>query len=107
MRLKHYFVLSFENKHIIDQLDTNIHNTDLNHNYETLERSLIETQSDCFPDRVVRFNNKKHKTTPRATQGILNFINQRNRLYKRLKPTKTDAPSYEANELVSTNIETC
>ena len=26
----------------------------------------------------------------------MNSINQRNRLYKRLKQTKTDAPSYEA-----------
>ena len=93
---KALFCTSFENKHIIDQLDTNIHNTDPNHNYEILERSLIETQSECFPDRVVRFNNKKHKKTPWATQGILNSINQRNRLYKRLKQTKTDAPSYEA-----------
>ena len=74
---KALFCTSFENKHIIDQLDTNIHNTDPNHNYEILERSLIKTQSECFPDRVVRFNNKKHKKTPWATQGILNSINQR------------------------------
>ena len=58
---KALFCTSFENKHIIDQLDTNIHNTDPNHNYEILEHSLTETQSECFPDRVVRFINKKHK----------------------------------------------
>ena len=44
----------------------------------------------------MKFNNRKHKKSPWATQGILNSINQRNRLYGRLKQTKTDAPSYEA-----------
>ena len=58
---KALFCTSFKNKYIRDQLDTNIHNTDPNHNYEILERSLIETQSECFSDRVVRFNNKNIK----------------------------------------------
>ena len=40
---KALFCNSFENKHIIDKLNTNIHNTDPNHNYEILERSLIKT----------------------------------------------------------------
>ena len=57
--IKALFCTSFKNKHIIDQLDTNIHNTDPNHNYEILKCSLIETQSECCPDRVVRFNNNK------------------------------------------------
>ena len=95
--MSHYILYYvFENKLIIDQLDTNIHNTDPNLNFEILKRSLIETQPECFPDRVVRFNNKnKKKTTPWSTQGILNSINKKNGLYKRLKQTKTDAPSYE------------
>ena len=58
---KALFCTSFENKYIIYQCDTNIHNTDPNHNYEILERSLTETQSECFLDRVVMFNYKKHK----------------------------------------------
>ena len=56
---KTLFCTSFENKHIMDQLGTNIHNTDPNQKYKILERSLIDTQFECFPDRFVRINIKK------------------------------------------------
>ena len=47
-----------DNKHIFDQLDTNIHANDPNHNYKILERALKETHSECFPELRVKFNDK-------------------------------------------------
>ena len=46
---KDHFKQCFYNKHIFNQLDTNIHVNDPNHNYEILEHALKETHSECFP----------------------------------------------------------
>ena len=78
----------------MDLLDRNIYATDPNENYEVLERTLKEVHMECFPEQIVRFNGKKHKKTPWMTTGIINLINRRNKLYRVLKHTKTDAISY-------------
>ena len=95
---KDHFKQCFHNKHVFDQLDTNIHIPDPNYNYEILEHALKETHSECFPERRVRFNDKKHKKTPWITNGILRSINTRNKLYKKLKNTKIDSPNYITNK---------
>ena len=74
----------FHNKHVFDQLDTNIHIPDPNHHYEILEHTLKETNSECFPERRVKFNDKKHKKTHWVTNVIIRSINTRNKLYKKL-----------------------
>ena len=84
---KKNFCSSFKSKNIIDLLDRNIHATDPNENYEVLEQTLKEVHTECFPERIVRFNGRKHKKTPWITTGILNSINRRNKLYKVLKRT--------------------
>ena len=56
---KDHFKQRFYNKHIFDHLDTNIYVNDPNHNYEILEHALKETHSECFPERRVKFNDKK------------------------------------------------
>ena len=48
---KDHFKQCFHIKHVFHQLDTNIYIPDLNHNYEILEHSLKETDSECFPER--------------------------------------------------------
>ena len=53
------FILSFENKHVLEQLVET--NEDPNYNYEILERALTDSYTECFPKRVVKFNKKKHK----------------------------------------------
>ena len=78
----------------MDLLNRNIHATDPNKNYEVLEQTLKEVHNENFPERIVRFNVKKHKKAPWISTGILNSINRRNKLYKVLKQTKTDAISY-------------
>ena len=88
----------------MDLLDRNIYDTDPNENYEVLERTLKEVHNDCFPERIVWFNDKKHKKTPWITTGILNSINCRNKLYRVLKQTKTDAIIYATKKNL-TDIE--
>ena len=63
-----------------------------------MENALTESYSACFPERVVRFNKKKHKKTPWITAGILKSINHRNKLYKNLKQTQIDAINYLAKK---------
>ena len=46
-------------KQVFHQLDSNTHVADPNQNYEILEKALKETHLVCFPERVVRINNKK------------------------------------------------
>ena len=54
----HYEFLS---KLVFHQLDSKIHVADPNQNYEILEMALKEANLVCFPERVVKFNMKKHK----------------------------------------------
>ena len=92
------FKETFINKRVFEHLDTDIHIADPNQNYNVLENALTESYSACFPERVVRFNKKKHKKTPWITAGILKSINHRNKLYKNLKQTQIDAINYVAKK---------
>ena len=83
----------FLSKQVFHQLDSNIHVADPNQNYGILEKALKETHLVCFPERVVKFNKKKHKKTPWITVGILKSINRRNKLYKSLKKTQLNSIS--------------
>ena len=91
---KDHFRQCFHNKHIFDQLDKDIHNTDPNHNYDILEHAIKETHSECFPERRVKFNTKKHKKSPWITNGTLKSINNRNKLYKKLKQSRIESVDY-------------
>ena len=91
---KDHFRRCFHNKHIFGQLDKDIHNTDPNHNYDILEHAIKETHSECFLERRVKINVKKHKKTPWITNGILKSINNRNKLYKKLKQSRIDSVDY-------------
>ena len=46
--------LTFQNKQVLEKLDD-----DPNHDYQILEKSLIDSHNECFPTRVVKFNRKK------------------------------------------------
>ena len=92
------FKETFINKRVFEHLDTDIHIADPNQNYNVLENALTESYSACFPERVVRFNKKKHKKTLWITAGILKSINHRNKLYKNLKQTQIDAINYVAKK---------
>ena len=86
------FILSFENKHVLEQLVET--NEDPNYNYEIFERALTDSYTECFSKRVVKFNKKRHKKNAWISVGIIRSINHRNRLYKHLKQMKTDSFDY-------------
>ena len=89
---KDHFKHCFHNKHVFDQLDTNIHIPDPNYNYEILEHALKETHSECFPERRVRFNDRKHKKTP--------WITKTKTITKTITKTKIDPPNYITNKQI-------
>ena len=55
--------------------------------------------NNILSHNIKLLNGRKHKKTPWITTGILNSINRRNKLYKVLKRTKTDAISYVAKKI--------
>ena len=46
------------------------------------------------------FNNRKHKKELWMTYGILNYINHKNKLYKRLKKARSNSPEYDIKNLI-------
>ena len=86
------FVSSFTDKNVLEQLDET--NGDPNCNYEILEKALTDSHTDCFPKRIVKFNMKKHKKNAWITIGIIRSINQRTKLYKKIKQMKIDSFEY-------------
>ena len=49
--------------------------------------------------KVVKFNSRKHNKEPWMTYGILNYIDQKNKLYKRLKKARSNSPEYDIKKL--------
>jgi len=61
---------------------------------------IIQTLSDRhFPVKYEKFSKYKHKINKWVTDGILNSIKHRDKLYVSLKSTSTDQKGYEAKRL--------
>ena len=56
-----------------------------------------------LPKQRVKFNKRKHRKNPWLTQGLLNSINAKDKLYKLLLQTPTDSPDYQQ---LKTNVKT-
>lgn len=87
------FKQNLNSKDILTLLDKQL-NSDPNHNYEILEQTIRKTMNESLPTKVVKFNKKKHKITPWITYGIIRSINQRNKLYKKMKKTNVTHVNY-------------
>ena len=94
------FVSAFANKNVLEQLNET--NRDPNCNYEILEKALTDSHTKCFPKFIVKFNMKKHKKNAWITMGS---INQRTKLYKKMKQMKIDSFEYVIKNLNLTGIE--
>lgn len=99
---KEKFRKDIESKNILTMMDKNP-NSDPNANYTILESSITASSISCMPAKVVQFNRKKHKKDPWITFGILNSVNNKNKLYRRLKKTKSTSPSYEHKKTAFNN----
>ena len=76
-------------------------NANPNTNFEHFIELFIKLKQQCLPKREVRFHRKKtQKIKPWLTTGILNSINSKDKLYKRLVQTPKGSPIYA--DLLST-----
>ena len=70
---------------------------DPNKNYETLEKTLLDSKCKYLAPKTVRFKKHKHKINPWITQGILNSIRYRDKLYMKLTKTDPNSQTYLCN----------
>ena len=80
--------IDFDNLLIDDPHD------DPNNNYNVLNSTLQNLKSKICPDKNMRFNKYKHKLNSWITSGILNSIQIRDKLYKKIKKLSSDNPLY-------------
>ena len=57
-----------------------------NENYNVLT-TISKEMEKSMPTKLVKFNKKKHKKSKWITQGILNSITYRDKMYNKLKDT--------------------
>ena len=63
-------------------------------NYSILETAISDSMNAHLEKKIVKFNRRKHKKDPWITYGILNSVNHKNRLYKRLMKINRDTPLF-------------
>ena len=78
---------------LYNKLDTNLL-ADVNANYEILQDAIRTAKDKHMPTKLVKFNKYKHKKAKWITQGLLNSIRFRDRLYARLKREKPNTLEY-------------
>ena len=88
-RSKLNFKNDFEVKRVYDRLNQEL---DANpyENYYILETAITDSMNAHLEKKIVKFNRRKHKKDPWITYGILNSVNHKNRLYKRLMKLNRD-----------------
>ena len=74
---------------IYDQLDKQLTN-DPNANYELFNDLLNNARAKHLPKKRVKYQKKLHKKSKWITNGILNSINKKDKLYKTLIQTDTN-----------------
>ena len=77
---------------VYDELNKSI-DSNPDHNYEVLLKSIKDVKDKCLPKKVVKYNKKKHKKSKWMTFALLKSINIKQQLYK--KWIKTDVNNVE------------
>ena len=83
------FIDELASLNILDKLNKR-QNIDPNNNYELFAQLIKSAREKHIPRVKVRYQKKKHKRSKWLTNGILNSINTKDRLYKTLMQTDTD-----------------
>ena len=78
-------------------------NADPNENFNLFMQTFSTLKEKYLPTRRVKLNKGKHRKNPWLTQGLLNSINAKDKLYKLLLQTPTDSPDYQQ---LKTNVKT-
>ena len=83
------FVNELKEANIYDQLDKQL-TGDPNANYELFNRLLNNAREKHLPKKRIKYQKKLHKKSKWITNGILNSINKKDKLYKTLVQTDTN-----------------
>ena len=83
------FVNELKETNIYDQLDKQL-TGDPNANYELFNSLLNNAREKHLPKKKIKYQKKLHKKSKWITNGILNSINKKDKLYKTLVQTDTN-----------------
>ncbi len=72
------------NSNLMDKIDMS-NTADPNDNYNIINTIIGNAIEKHIPEKVIKFNNNKHKRSRWITKGIVNSIVFRDKLYCRLK----------------------
>ena len=74
-------------------------NENPNYNYDIIHNTLVTLKQKYLPSKKVKFNKRKHKFSEWITTGIVNSINFRDKLYKKLKNTDINSVEFDARKI--------
>ena len=86
---KQNFKNDLESRNIYNMLNKEP-NANPNENYLILQTAITDSMKTHLTKKVMKFNRKKHKRDPWMTYGILNSVNRKNLLYKKLMKINRD-----------------
>ena len=85
---------------ILEKMHSDI-NEDPNYNYDIIHNTLLTLKQKYLPSKKVKFNKTKHLFSEWITAGIVNSINFRDKLYKKLENTDINSVEFEARKINS------
>ena len=88
------FLIELQNIDLTNKLDQNPFSNP-SKNYDTFINILTNIKQRVLPKTRVQFNKKKHKKSQWMSRGILNSINSKDKLYKKMVKTSPDSPSLQ------------
>ena len=67
---------------------------DPNDNYKKMSEILQDCRRKHFPNKLVKFNKKRHKAKKWISYGIIKSINKRDKMYRNFKSMSPNDPEY-------------
>ena len=86
-------LIELQNLNLFEQISSNT-SADPNTNFENFMNVLSQAKQKCMPKKLVKFDKKRHKRSPWMTNGILNSINSKNKMYRNLLQTDPNSDRY-------------
>ena len=82
-----------KNEISLQKFDLNL-TSDPEANLENLHNIINQAHTNCFANKRVRIDRRRVPKMPWITFGLVKSIKTRNKLYKKLKNTRTNSPEY-------------
>ena len=91
------FKEELSSSNIMELLDVNLEYNP-NSNYDVLHDLICALKQKHFPNKKIKLNKYKHKSTPWITTGILKSIKCKNKIHLALRRTPHESPYYNSKE---------